>query len=61
MCPGVVSTIASFRGAWYLLDLYFIPESEATSQVMMMMMMMMNNDDDGDDDDNDDIDVKWWG
>ena len=40
MCPGVVSTIASFRGAWYLLDLYFIPESEETSQVMMMMLMM---------------------
>ena len=38
---GVVSAIASFRGAWYLLDLYFIPESEEISQVMMMMMMIM--------------------
>ena len=55
MCPGVVSTIASFRGAWYLLDLYFIPESEATSQVIIMMMM--NDDDDDDDDDS----VRWWG
>merc|ERR1740129_1617750 len=34
---GVLITIASFRGSWYLLDLYFIPEAESTSQVLGMI------------------------
>ena len=35
---GVFITIASFRGSWYLMDLYFLPEAESTSQVLGMII-----------------------